>query len=221
MAVKKTETKEVVKEEIVVDTKKDAEIEKLQKEKEQMSNDLESLKTQMALLMKQMSLQSAIAPQEEKEVEVTCYCINGGVITNNDGSVRYDIKYKESAMIPMSELKECFKAKMNDYRVLFRKGMFVFEDKDVYADFKIKDIIDMSDDVLVEMLNKGEIPYQDKMEVGGNIDFILSNTLIYRVADLRRAGKLKDLSYGNQKKFETYFDVTIDSCINQLELLHM
>lgn len=217
MAVKKAETKE----EIVVEVKEDTEIEKLQKEKEQMSNDLESLKNQMALLMKQISLQSAVAPQEEKEVEVTCYCINGGVITNNDGSVRYDIKYKESAMIPMSELKECFKAKANDYRTLFRKGMFVFEDKEVYADFKIKDIIDMSDEVLVEMLNKGEIPYQDKIKFGGNIDFILSNTLIYRVADLRRVGKLKDLSYGNQKKFETYFGITIDSCINQLELLHM
>lgn len=222
MAVKKTETKEVVKEEIVLDTKKDEEIERLKKEKEQMNGDLDSLKSQMAILMKQMAMQeTASIPKEEVEVEVTCYCISGGVLGNNDGDIRYSFGYKETLSIPLSELKECFKSKINDYRDRFAKGMFVFEDKSMYEVFKIRDVIDMSDEVLVDMLVSGKIPYKEKMMVGESLDYVLSSILKYRVADLRRKGKLGEWSYSNQKIYETFFGEQVDFCVNQLELLNM
>ena len=220
MAVaKKTATKEVVKEEVVVDTRKDEEIAKLQKEKEQMGSTLDALQAQMAVLMKQMSMQSVVVEsKEDREVEIVCNCINGGVLNNNDGSIRYELKYQTPVDVAVDDLKKCFRATTNKYIDLFRDGLFAFVDKELYSEFKIRDVVDLSDEALSEMVNKGEIPYQEKIR---STDSILSHTIIYRVSDLKRQGKLRDWSYSHEKAFEAYFGIKVDECINQLNLLNM
>lgn len=223
---KELETKtETITEEVVVENtkEKDLEIERLRKEKEETDKQMLELKAQMDLILKQMAMKPQVAvSQQDEEIEVKCYCINGAVIVNNDASIRYEIGYQESVHIPLSELKECFKSNVNNYKDLFKKGIFVFENEEYYDIFKVRDRIDLSDDVLVEILTKQKrIPYLEEMKVLGKIDFALSNSLIYRVADLRRRGKLRDWEYNDQHAFETQFNISVDKCINQLNLLNI
>lgn len=211
-------------EEVVVETASDtqAEIEKLKKEKEETDAKFNELKAQMDLMLKQMMMNSQ-APTPafaDEEVEIECFYINGATINNTEGSISYNIGYKETVNIPMSELKECFKNKINNYRELFRKGVFSFVDEKYYQVFKIKDVVDLSDETLVDILTKdGEIPYVAMTKNMGHVDFIFSNAIIYRVADLRRRGLLRDWDYRKQQEFEAHFEIKIDACINQLDLL--
>lgn len=197
------------------------EVEKLKKEKEESDRKFLELQTQMDMILKQMALQNANGNtnNQDEDVAVGCMSINGASIANNDESIIYNLKYKEVIDISFSELKDCFKSKINPYRELFKKGIFYFEDEKYYEIFKIKDVVDMSDEALVDMLIKGEVPYKEKLYIRGHKDNTFFLTLVYRVADLYRQGNLVKWTYQDRMSFENYFKIKIDNCVNQLNLL--
>ena len=194
---------------------------KTKKEKEESDRKFLELQTQMDMILKQMALQNANGNtnNQDEDVVVGCMSINGASIANNDESIIYNLKYKEVIDISFSELKDCFKSKINPYRELFKKGIFYFEDEKYYEIFKIKDVVDMSDEALVDMLIKGEVPYKEKLYIRGHKDNTFFLTLVYRVADLYRQGNLVKWTYQDRMSFENYFKIKIDNCVNQLNLL--
>lgn len=198
-------------------------VEKILKEKEDSDNKLKELQIQMELLMKQMSMmnqsQPHISNQDDIDIIVGCRALNGATLISKNGEIEYDLKYKEEREIPFRELKECFKNNVNNYRDLFKKGVFYFVDKNMYDEFSIKDILDLSEENLIEILLRNEIPFEDKLYVRGQKDMALYMTVLYIVADLYCQGKLTQWNYGGRIAFENHYKTKLDDMIRQIQSL--
>lgn len=223
MARPKSVTKEEVvqEEKVVVTQESKIDVDKILKEKAETENKFLELQAQMQVLMQQVAMMGATPMTKAKEdVAVGCRAINGASLASKDESIEYNLKYKEVEYIPYADLKECFKSRVNDYKDLFAKGIFYFVDEENYAEFNIRDRIDMSEDNIIDILvNQGAVPFADRLYVRGQKDNTLYMAVLYLVSDLFRQGKLSDWTYTNRKQFENMFKTSIDEAVSRLEYI--
>lgn len=194
-----------------------------EQELEMTNKKLADMELQMKLLQQQMLSMGNISnskSETDEELVVGCNMYSGGTISSRLGDISYTFKYGQEIPILYSELKECFRSTVNNYRELFKDGVFYFVDKKGYDEFKIHSHLDFSDDILIPKLLDGEIPYLDKIEIGNSKkNFNVYYTVMYKVADIYRKGKLKDWSYESRTKFENYFKKKIDEIVMAIDTM--
>ena len=210
-----------VKDEVVetkTDEKTEAELALEAKDKE-----MQEMKTQMEMLMKQMAQMATInqgvqvGKANDIEVAIGCRALNGACLANKSGDIEYNIRYKDVEYIPYNELKECFKSNVNNYKDLFAKGIFYFEDETMYDEFGVKNRIDLSEENLIKILLANQVPFLDKLYIRGQKDVVLYMTVLYLVAELYSEGKLNEWSWDGRNTFETHYKIRLDDIVRQIQ----
>ena len=221
--VVETKTDEKTEAELALEAK-DKEIQemKTQMEMQEMKTQMEmqEMKIQMEMLMKQMMTTNQsvqVGKTNDIDVAVGCRALNGACLANKNGDIEYNIKYKEIDYIPYNELKECFKSNVNNYKDLFAKGIFYFEDEAMYDEFMIKNRIDLSEENLVKILLSNQVPFLDKLYIRGQKDVVLYMTVLYLVAELYSEGKLNEWSWDGRNTFETHYKIRLDDIVRQIQ----
>ena len=201
-----------------VDEKTEVELALEAKDKE-----MQEMKIQMEMLMKQMAQMATMnqnvqmGKPNDIEVVVGCRALNGACLANKSGDIEYNIKYREVESIPYNELKECFKSNVNNYKDLFAKGIFYFEDEAMYDEFGVKNRIDLSEENLTKILLSNQVPFLDKLYVRGQKDVVLYMTVLYLVAELYSEGKLNNWSWEGRNIFESHYKIRLDDIIRQIQ----
>ena len=164
--------------------------------------------------------EKVLVKQEESEVVIGCRVINGlgwGDRSDVTGEIR--LNYNEEQSVTVSDMKVFFR--QAGIRKLFEDGLCYFANKEDYLIFKIKDYIDLSDENLIEILDKA-----DTNEIIRDLNKITNNKkngnvincVIYRICDMIRKGIL-DWGYYTRKGVEEYFGMDFDRGITTLNML--
>ena len=210
-----------VKDEVVetkTDEKKEIELALEAKDKE-----VQEMKIQIEMLMKQMTQMVTmnqgvqVGKANDIEVAIGCRALNGACLANKSGDIEYNIRYKDVEYIPYNELKECFKSNVNNYKDLFAKGIFYFEDETIYDEFGVKNRIDLSEENLIKILLANQVPFLDKLYIRGQKDVVLYMTVLYLVAELYSEGKLNEWSWDGRNTFETHYKIRLDDIVRQIQ----
>lgn len=185
--------------------------------------EMQEMKIQMEMLMKQMAQMATVnqgvqvGKSNDIEVAVGCRALNGACLANKSGDIEYNVRYKDVEHIPYNELKECFKSNVNNYKDLFAKGIFYFEDESMYDEFGIKNRIDLSEKNLIKILLANQVPFLDKLYIRGQKDVVLYMTVLYLVAELYSEGKLNEWSWDGRNTFETHYKIRLDDIVRQIQ----
>lgn len=229
--VKKTATKKVENKEIISQPVQEV----ISNENEELKKQIEEMKASMMTMMQAnqamqafiQNLQNTQAPaekvyikQEDAEVIIGCRVINGvGWGDRSDATGEIRLSYKEEQSVAVSDMKIFFR--QSHIKRLFEDGLCYFANPEDYLIFKIKTYNDLSDEHLVEMLDKADhneiIRDLNKLtdnKKNGNV----VNCMIYRICDMIR-NKTLDWGYYTRKAIEEYFNMDFDRGINTLNML--
>lgn len=206
----------------VVETKADGKTE-VELALEAKDKEMQEMKIQMEMLMKQMAQMATmnqgvqVGKANDIEVAIGCRALNGACLANKSGDIEYNIRYKDVEYIPYNELKECFKSNVNNYKDLFAKGIFYFEDETMYDEFGVKNRIDLSEENLIKILLANQVPFLDKLYIRGQKDVVLYMTVLYLVAELYSEGKLNEWSWDGRNTFEAHYKIRLDDMVRQIQ----
>jgi len=170
--------------------------------------------------MKKVPVFSGMVQNDNDEpVEIGCKLFNGATLSSANGDVSVVLKCGEETEVTIRELKDIFRNQF-DFKNMFRKGVLYFVDKDMYKYFKIRNVIDLSDEKLIEELVEKEpnemVKFLKKVTNDKRNDMV-SHTICYNVASMLRDGKLKFWSYDGQSTFEQYMNVKLSNVIKNID----
>lgn len=188
-------------------------LEQAEKEKQEMMEMLKNLQSQVDS-MKNQQPQYIIQQQggSDTPCEIGCRLFCGAVLTSPSGDVEFTLKHGEEVEVTVREVNEVFRSQFG-YKKMFEKGVLYFVDPEMYDHFKIRNPIDLSEDVIVEHLldeDYNEMIKYLKDITNDRRDDMICHTICYNTAMLYQKGKLSDWSYANRTNFESYMKVQVD-----------
>lgn len=195
-------------------------LEQSEKEKLEMMEMMKSLQEQINNMKNQQP--QIIIPREgenDREIEVGCRLFCGAVLSSANGEVEVRLKCGEVTEITIREMQSLLRSGFG-YKKLFEKGVLYFEDPEMYNQFKIRNPLDLSEEVLIEHLLDEDynqmVAYLSKI-TNDRHDDMVCHTVNYNTALLYKAGKLKDWSYANRSNFESYMGVKVDDVVSKID----
>lgn len=193
-----------------------AKLEQAEKEKQEMMEMLKNLQSQVDS-MKNQQPQYIIQQQggSDTPCEIGCRLFCGAVLTSPSGDVEITLKHGEEVEVTVREMNEVFRSQFG-YKKMFEKGVLYFVDPEMYDHFKIRNPIDLSEDVIVEHLLDEDynrmIKYLSTI-TNGRRDDMVCHTICYNTAMLYSKGKLENWAYANRVNFESYMKVKVDDVV--------
>lgn len=186
----------------------------------------EALKAQLAQMQELINKLMAEKPQYnvipnlgDREVVVGCRLIQGvswGKEEDSAGVI--SLKYGEEMEILESDMKKFFR--QGNIKKLFIDGLCYFADENDYAIFGIKKHIDLSEETLLNVLDKdiNQIAVFLEEVTDSKRNAGVLNCIIFRVCDLIRRQKVS-LDYYKRKGIESYLGMELDRGIVSLDAL--
>lgn len=220
----KTTKKEEIKETEKIEEPKNIEVEKTEKENEEIAalkKQLEEMqKAMMAMMANNIATQKVVVQNEEDEVTIGCRILQGigwGNLKDSAGEIR--LRFNEEQVVTVADMKKFFRN--FSVKKLFIDGICYFTRPEDYDTFGIKKHLDLSDEKLKDILTNG-----DTNSIVGKIAGItdnkknsnIVNCITYRICDLIRKNLLS-WDYYTRKGVEQYLGVKFDKGIMTLNAM--
>lgn len=200
---------------------------KLEKQEDEFSNKFNQMQAKMDSLLAIIgnigNNNSAKKVEEEEDIAVGCRMFSGLGIVNAESKQTIVFACGEKKYIPYEDLKGFLKENIRNNKALFANGLLFFYDEKNYARFKIKKLVDLTEEHIIEILTT-----QDTNQMIGKINILTNNlrregvlhTLKYMIADMliRDASKLKGFTYDNRDALEKYIGVKFDTLISNANM---
>lgn len=197
-----------------------AKLESAEKENDEMRKMLEALQDQVASI-KNQTPQYIIQQQGASDTpcEIGCRLFCGATLTSPSGDVEITIKCGEEVEVTIREVGEIFRSQFG-FKKMFEKGVLYFVDPEMYNHFKIRNVIDLSDDALLPHLLDED--YNNMIGYLKNItndkrDDMISHTICYNTAQMFKDGKLSKWNYDSRINFEHYMGVNISELSKMID----
>lgn len=208
---KKVQSKEVKnikhEEEIVEETS-----ENISQSKTEEINDLKMQIEQMKDLINSLteknsnSTDKVIIKEEEEEIEIGTYMVQGVGLTAGDIEVKISTEMPQG--LPLSDVKKLLRKQ--EIRRLFEDGVCYFINEEDYALLKVKRKVDLSQKNIKSILLKDNIQdiIKDLKYMTSDLkDATITHCLIYNICDLIRKGEIPELNYYVRKDIESFFKI--------------
>lgn len=201
---------------------------KLEKQENEFSNKFNQMQAQMDALLEIMKgkISTNNSPkniQEDEDITVGCRLFAGLGMVNADGTQTIVFRCGEKKYIPYEDLKSFLKENSRNNKALFANGLLFFYDEENYSRFKIKKIVDLDEQHIIDILTT-----PDTNQMIGKINELTNNlrkesvlhTLKFMIADMliRDASKLKNFTYDNRDALEKYIGVKFDTLISNANM---
>jgi hypothetical protein len=201
---------------------------KLEKQENEFSSKFNQMQSQMDALLEIMKgkVPTNNSPkniQEDEDIAVGCRLFAGLGMVNADGTQTIVFRCGEKKYIPYEDLKSFLKENSRNNKALFANGLLFFYDEENYSRFKIKKIVDLDEQHIVDILTT-----PDTNQMIGKINELTNNlrkesvlhTLKFMIADMliRDASKLKNFTYDNRDALEKYIGVKFDTLISNANM---
>ena len=200
---------------------------KLEKQENEFSNKFKQMQTQMDALLEIMKKvptnNSQKNIQEDEDIAVGCRLFAGLGMVNADGTQTIVFRCGEKKYIPYEDLKSFLKENSRNNKALFANGLLFFYDEENYSRFKIKKIVDLDEQHIIDILTT-----PDTNQMIGKINELTNNlrkesvlhTLKFMIADMliRDASKLRNFTYDNRDALEKYIGVKFDTLISNANM---
>lgn len=220
----KTTKKEEIKETEKIEEPKNIEVEKTEKENEEIAalkKQLEEMqKAMMTMMANNIATQKVVVQNEEDEVTIGCRILQGiGWGNQKDSAGEIRLRFNEEQVVTVADMKKFFRN--FSVKKLFIDGICYFTRPEDYDTFGIKKHLDLSDEKLKDILTNG-----DTNSIVGKIAGItdnkknsnIVNCITYRICDLIRKNLLS-WDYYTRKGVEQYLGVEFDKGIMTLNAM--
>jgi len=203
--------------------------ETLNKQNNDFSDKFTQMQSQIDLLIKIVNDNSnkntAIIEKEDDEVAVGCRVFAGLGIVNSEGTQTILFRCGEKKYISYDDMKSYLKENIRNNKALFANGLLFFYDEKNYERFKIKKLVDLTEENIIDILSTKDSnqlirkfnTLTDNMRKDGVV-----HTFKYMVADLliREPKKLEGFVYDNRQALEDYIGVKFDTLIANANMYH-
>lgn len=204
-----------IKKEKVSTSKKDEKILNENKEPNTVKNsEIEDMKAKMETLERLLALatmqnKTVSTSLDEEDVVLGCNMVYGVTLSDATGESKIELKYGVENTITETEFKRILRK--SSTKDLLRDGVVYFLNEDDYTKFKIAKYKNISDDILIEIFSKEKLILND---IISQLNILTDNkkndkvvhSILYRICDMLRNKKIKDLSYEVRMGLEDYFD---------------
>lgn len=208
-------------------SREDYENEEVKLLKEQLENQRIQME-EMQKVMKSMidnsnniSSNNTIVKESETEIEIGTYMIQGIGFTSRDETVQLLLSYGEIQTLGLSEIKKLLR--QSEIRKLFEYGVCFFKNIEDYSLLGIKNYIDLSDEFLIDLINKKDINViiREMNNLTSDLkNAVVTNCIIYRICNMIKNNQLANLDYYTRKELEEYFGLPFERGIKTLSDLN-
>lgn len=193
-------------------------LEESEKKNDELFSIIKSLKDEMDSIKNSQPQYVIQQGVNDKEISIGCRLFCGATLLSPSGEIQIRVKCGEETTLTIHEMQEIFRNQFR-YKRLFEKGVLYFVDEEMYDYFKIRNVLDLSDEALVDALT-GSV--ESMKSFLANItdnkrDDMVEHTICYKTAKLLDSGKLGDWSYGNRVGFDAYMGVKIENIIKLMK----
>ena len=146
------------------------------------------IKMNETLLAENKSLRQKISLNKDgrRNVEIGCNACMGVTLTSAAGDIEIDVKFGDIVTISSEDMNVLLKSNVN--RQLLVNNIVYFVDQAEYENFGIRSRVDMSDAMLIDVVN----------------------ALFYKIVIMNMNGAFGNMKYENRKVIENYFNMEID-----------
>lgn len=195
--------------------------EELKKTIEEQAAQIAELQASLKMMMSAYTQTAQVAQQkpQKETVVVGCRAFSGAPLSNQDESVCYTFACGEEKEIDVSDLKDILKDNgLRKNKVLFRDGLFYFKDKSYYDYFGIKNVIDLSDEAIKEIVltdNVDSMLRKVKEITKDRTNFNVMHTLKFKIAQMivDESQPLLGWRYDSRKALEDYLGNKFDDLV--------